>query len=370
MSYKLLYSITAFAVSFACGMVFFPWIMDFCKRRGLYDIPNSRKVHKSAIPRLGGVAFIPSTLIGILTVALLADATEGGEISLHSWTMLFMMGVGMVYIVGLIDDIVGVRARKKLFVQLMAASLLPLSGLWLNNLGGLFGVREIPMWIGMPLTIFAVAFVSNAVNLIDGIDGLSGGLALISLTGFMILCHNRGLTYHVVMILSMMGVITAYLYYNIFGDEKKNRKIFMGDTGSLTIGFVLAFLALKISMTNDSRNILHSMGLLQSMTLLLIPVFDVVRVIIVRMSNGRSPMKPDKNHIHHKLMRTGMTAHQALCFILGLQIFFIILNFLLMGNLKITWILILDIVLYIAIQLVIDVYIRRNGQQPREFLTK
>ena len=368
MSNSILYSFTAFVVSFACGMMFIPWILDFCKRRGLYDIPNARKIHKSKIPRLGGVAFIPSTLIGFTAVALLANSNEGGNIPLHSWTLLFIMGVGMIYIIGLIDDIVGVRARKKLIIQFVAAALLPLSGLWLNNLGGLFGVREIPMWVGVPLTIFSVAFVSNAVNLIDGIDGLSGGLTLIALTGFVFLCYDRGLTYHLVMIMSLMGVITAYLYYNIFGDETKNRKIFMGDTGSLSIGFMLAFLALKISMTNDARNMLHSMGLLQSMTLLLIPIFDVVRVIIVRISNGRSPMKPDKNHIHHKLMRAGLSTHQTLCFILVLQILFIGLNFLLMDNIKITWILIIDIVLYTGIQLIIDVFIRKQGRLPREFV--
>lgn len=367
MSNSIIYSFTAFVVSFACGMMFIPWILDFCKRRGLYDIPNARKIHKGAIPRLGGVAFIPSTFIGLLAVALLSTANEGRDVPMHTWTLLFIMGIGMIYIIGLIDDIVGLRARKKLIIQFVAASLLPLSGLWLNNLGGLFGVWEIPMWIGVPLTIFSVAFVSNAVNLIDGIDGLSGGLALISLTGFAFLCQNRGLNYHVIMIASLMGVITAYLYYNIFGDETKNRKIFMGDTGSLSIGFMLAFLALKISMTNDARNMLHSMGLLQSMTLLLIPIFDVVRVIFVRICNHRSPMKPDNNHIHHKLMRAGLSTHQTLCFILVLQLLFIGLNFMLMDNLKMTWILIIDIVLYTGIQLLIDVFIRKQGRSPREF---
>ena len=367
MSNSIIYSFTAFVVSFACGMMFIPWILDFCKRRGLYDIPNARKIHKGAIPRLGGVAFIPSTLIGLLIVALIASSSGDKQIPLHTWTLFFMMGVGMIYIVGLADDIVGVKARKKLIIQFSAAALLPLSGLWLNNLGGLFGVWEIPMWVGVPLTIFSVAFVSNAVNLIDGIDGLSGGLTLIALTGFAFLCYGRGLTYHVVMIMSLMGVITAYLYYNIFGDETKNRKIFMGDTGSLSIGFMLAFLALKISMTNDARNMLHSMGLLQSMTLLLVPIFDVVRVIFVRICNHRSPMKPDNNHIHHKLMRAGLSTHQTLCVILVLQLLFIGLNFMLMDNLKMTWILIIDIVLYTGIHLLIDVFIRKQGRSPREF---
>jgi len=163
-------------------------------------------------------------------------------------------------------------------------------------------------------------------------------------------------------------VLVAYLYFNLFGDERKNRKIFMGDTGSLSLGFLLAFLALKLSMVNDSIVTFDGNGLLISFSLLIVPVFDVFRVALVRIRNHHSPMLPDKNHIHHKLMRAGLKQSSALVFILALAIGFILLNaYLWCADVNLTGIVFTDITLYTLFHLSLDVVLRQKGQPTQLF---
>ena len=175
-----------FLVSAISGFIFTPQIISFCLKRKLYDLPNERKVHHSAIPRLGGVAFLPCMLLAFLVAMLvLSSLTPGIPVKVGLWSCVFLISIFMIYVVGIVDDLVGLGARTKFLVQIIAASLMPLSGLWVNDLYGLFGIYEIPFWVGAPITVFILVFIDNAMNLIDGIDGLSAGLALISLTGFL-----------------------------------------------------------------------------------------------------------------------------------------------------------------------------------------
>ncbi len=363
----LIYTIISFIASCICGWFTIPVVLDFCKRKGLYDIPNQRKVHKNAVPRLGGVVFMPCVFFGSLAAFTIAYVNGIQTITLSLWTVYFIVSITAIYITGLVDDIVGLSAITKLIVQLIAATMLPLSGLWLNNLYGLFGIYEIPYWVGVPLTIVAITFISNAINLIDGIDGLSGGLTLIALSGFIVAFCKWHLWTYVVIIAALMGVIAAYLYYNIWGDATKNRKIFMGDTGSLSIGFLLAFLCIKLSMSDTGLRPYNGNGLLLSFTVIIVPVFDVFRVALLRITHHRSPMTPDKNHIHHKLLRTGANQSQVLVVVLSLQAFLCLVNYLLSQLTGITVIVLTDIVLYIAFHLCLNRMIIRRGEKPHLF---
>jgi UDP-N-acetylmuramyl pentapeptide phosphotransferase/UDP-N-acetylglucosamine-1-phosphate transferase len=236
-----------------------------------------------------------------------------------------------------------------------------------NNLYGLFGIHEIPFYIGAPLTVVTVTFISNAINLIDGIDGLSGGLTVIILCGFAVSFAYWQLWYYVIIICALIGILIAYLYFNILGDEKKNRKIFMGDTGSLSIGFLLAFLSLKLVMKNSSVLQSSSDELLLAFSLLLVPTFDVFRVSLLRIRNGHSPMRADKNHIHHKLLRCGLSPHATLAAILCLALAFLAINYLMYQFASITAIVITDIAIYSAIHLAVNYSIKRRGGQPHVF---
>lgn len=349
MSQNIIFTIAAFVISMLSGFVMIPQILNYCKQKNLYDIPNERKVHKNAIPRLGGLCFMPSMLLAFLLAMAVFGRVSGKEqITLNLWSAFFFISLMLIYGVGIIDDIIGLGARTKFMVQIAAAALVSFSGLYINNLYGLFGVTEIPAYLGIPISIFVIVFIDNAINLIDGIDGLAGGLAFLALGGFLICFAREGVWTYCILISGLMGVLIPYLYFNIFGNAEKNRKIFMGDSGSLTLGFILGFLFVKFAMDNPQVMSYRTDGLMLSLTLLLVPMFDVVRVVFVRLYKKQHLFQADKNHIHHRLMQTGLSQHQSLLVILALAFFYVAINILLFQfmQLSITIIIAIDVVIY------------------------
>ena len=167
------------------------------------------------------------------------------------------------------------------------------------------GIHGVPYAVGLPLTVLAIVFIDNAVNLIDGIDGLAASLSIVAFAGFAYIFAVQGIWSYAILISGIIGVLLAFLYFNLFGDVSRNRKIFMGDAGSLTLGFILGVLCVKYSMNNDSVILLRRFDFIVPFTLLVVPVFDAVRVSVVRISHGVSPFKADKRHIHHKAHACG-----------------------------------------------------------------
>lgn len=353
-------TIAAFVISAVCGFVFIPIILNFCKEKKLYDIPNYRKSHKNGIPRLGGISFIPSMLVAFIIALSLLNYNRAHNLTINIWSLYFLLGILFIYVIGIIDDIIGLQAMTKFIVQIIAACLIPLSGLYINNMYGFCNIWEIPPYIGCPLTVFVIVFINNSINLIDGIDGLAGGIAIIALTGFGYLFAQHGVWSYVILIAGFIGVLVPYQYFNILGKVEDNRKIFMGDSGSLTLGFILGFLFVKYSMYVPDLIPCKKDGLLLAYTLLIVPTFDVARVILIRLRNRKPIFGADKNHIHHKLIRTGMNQHQARVSILSIAIIFIIINFILFHFIYTTFIVIIDIFLYIVVNLIIDFILTRN----------
>ena len=360
--------VVALVTSAVCGFVAIPNILNFCLKRRIFDIPNSRKVHKNPVPRLGGISFIPSMLLAfILALAMLSHEYKGHVIQINLWSAFFLLSLLIIYSLGIIDDLTGLGARVKFSVQIIAAVLLPASGLYINNLYGLFGINAIPAWFGVPFTVFAIVFVVNAMNLIDGIDGLCAGISELALAGFLLAFCEEGLYAYCILIAGLMGVLIPYLYYNLFGGPKRDKKIFMGDSGSLTLGFILSFLSVKLSMDNSAVMPFNPWHMPIALSLLLVPVFDVVRVILHRLRTHRSPFHPDKNHIHHKLIRYGLTMHQSLIVIVAIALAFLAVNtvvFYLSGSF--TLMLIVDILLYTALALCLDSATRHKIQEERQ----
>jgi len=359
----ILFTIIAFIASVICGFVFIPRILNFCKKKNLYDIPNERKVHKNAIPRLGGISFIPSMLVAFFVTLGLISVQGDHVVTLNLWSIYFFVGLMMIYVVGLIDDIIGLTPINKFVVQILSACALPVSGLYFNNFYGFLGINEIPYYLGMPLTVFVVVFIVNAMNLIDGIDGLSGCLSMLALAGFLHSFAIQGMWYYVILIAGLMGVLVPFLYFNIFGEADKNRKIFMGDAGSLSLGFILAFLCVKFAMDNQLVMPYRRNGLLLSYTLLIVPVFDVVRVSLVRLHHHKPIFKADKNHIHHKLMRAGFNQHQTLIIIIMLALFFILINHVLASYCFFTCDILIDIAIWIIFHQILNVFISRRKSE-------
>lgn len=358
---NIILTLGAFLSSIVCGLLFIPLILNYCKDKQIYDIPNSRKVHKTKVPRLGGVSFLPSMLLSFLVALfILANQYQGRKIEINLWSLYFITSLTMVYSVGIIDDLIGLGAKFKFTVQIVAASLLPIAGLYINNLCGLFGIYEIPYWIGAPLTVFVIVFIDNAMNLIDGIDGLCASIGLLALCAFLYYFWLDELFIYCILIASLIGVLIPYLYFNLFGKAENNRKIFMGDSGSLTLGFILGFLFVKYTMDNRAVMPFDESHLMTAYSPLIVPTFDVVRVTIHRLRNRRPIFEADKNHIHHKLMSAGMSMHQALIAILLLAIFFTVTNHAIYPLAGITFTFIIDVAIYTLIHIMFNTLILRK----------
>ncbi|MBR5686625.1 MAG: undecaprenyl/decaprenyl-phosphate alpha-N-acetylglucosaminyl 1-phosphate transferase [Prevotella sp.] len=360
MNQYILYFSAAFLLSAACGFVSIPLILDFCKRKRLYDIPNERKVHANAIPRLGGICFMPSMLLAFIGSVFFLDYQAGlNKLDISLWTIMFFISLMLIYVTGIIDDIIGLKAQTKFIVQVVAACFLPLSNLYINNFYGFLGIHEIPYWLGFPLTVFIIVFIDNAINLIDGIDGLAGGLSLLALGGFLYCFSMEGLWAYSILIAGLMGVLGAFLYFNIWGKPDRNTKLFMGDSGSLTLGFILGFLFVKFAMDNPNVMPYRTDSLMLSLTLLTIPMFDVVRVTFVRLIQHKPLFSADKNHIHHRLMKAGLNQHQTLITILLFALAYTVINLFLyeIVGMLLTWIILIDIVIYVLFHRVVSSFI-------------
>ena len=358
-----IYIIGAFLLSLISGFIFIPLILDFCQRKGIYDIPNERKVHKNAIPRLGGIIFMPNMLLAFSIVILMMNPHIGHRtIQPNLWSFYFLISLMVIYFTGFLDDLIGLNARVKFCAQIISATLIPMAGLCINTLYGFCGIHDISYWPSALLTVFVMVFIMNAINMIDGIDGLCASLSFLALGGFLICFWREGLDLYCTLIAGMMGGLVPFFYHNVFGRAEQNRKIFMGDSGSLTLGFILSFLFVKFASYNPHVMPFHIDGLIIPFTLLIVPVFDTVRIIMVRIHHHLPLFKADKNHIHHKLMRAGLTQHQTLAIIVGISLSYIILNYLLFQFIDITYILLLDIVIYILLHYIINLRIRHREE--------
>lgn len=357
--------IGTFFFSMVCGFICTPLIIRYCKKKNLYDIANFRKVHKGNIPRLGGICFTPSMLAAFFFALFLHNTTNSNnQITISIWSVTFFICIMIIYACGIVDDIAGLKPRTKFLIEFLAASMFPMSGLYINNLYGFFGIYNIPFYIGALITVFVIVFIVNAYNLIDGIDGLASGLSIMAFTGFFICFAINEMWIYCMLIAALMGVILSFMYFNLFGKESKSTKIFMGDSGSLTIGFILSFLFIKLSMDTGKNFPLPTEKLLIAFSLITIPIFDTFRIIIERMINKRDIFKADKNHIHHKLLRMGLNQHQALVAILAIAIFYVAITFVLSQFITFTAIFIIDLVLWYAINRIINNRILNCGKQP------
>lgn len=355
----------SFLIALLLGIVMIPNILLVSYRKRLFDLPDPRKVHTCPVPRLGGISFLPAIVITFALIMgfriLHGIPVENLPLSRTLYEFLFyIVGAMLLYLTGVQDDLIGVGYRRKFLIQILAALLLVGCGDWIRSLGGLFGIYDLPAWLGIPLTVFLVVYITNAINLIDGIDGLASGLCCISLTMLTYMHIYVGQYVYAFLALATLGILIPFWCYNVFGNAQKGHKLFMGDTGSLTLGYILSFLVIHLSFVHFDEVEHTNPSLAIALSTLIVPLFDVVRVVLHRVRNGKSPFLPDKNHFHHKLLRTGMRVRWVMVTILAISLFFIGLTFVLLPYCNVTYILIIDVVLWIALHLYLDVLIVRK----------
>lgn len=355
----LVLMVMCFTVALAMSFLIIPRVLVVAYRKRLFDYPNERKVHKAAVPRLGGFSFLPSILFSLLfsfgVRYLMGFEVPTGVLGFIVPELYFLFcGLILLYLAGIKDDLIGLRYRAKFLIQIIAVCLLPLSGLWINNLYGLFGIHELSPWIGIPFTVLVVVFIINAINLIDGIDGLASGLSIISLLVMATLFYVHGAWTYAMLAFAALGTLIPFFYYNVFGKAEHCRKIFMGDTGSLTMGYLLAFLVVRYSSCHPELVPCSEDRFVIAFSTLLVPIFDVFRVMLVRARNSKHIFKADKNHFHHKLLAIGLTPRKGMMSILMIAVAFICFNFLLASVVNNTILLLGDIAIWIGLNLWLD----------------
>ncbi len=357
-----------FAVSL--GMVIIPRILVISHKKRLYDVPDARKVHTMPVPRLGGLSFFPVILMSMFLVIGFRLYFWDMDTSSLSFNMLYeylflFVGMTLLYLVGVCDDLVGVGYRYKFAVQIAAALLLVLSGNWFDSLGGLFGIYSVPAWIGMPFTVFIVVYITNAINLIDGIDGLASGLCCIALSVLSVIFFLRGQYVYALLAICTLGILMPFWCYNVFGNANRGHKLFMGDAGSLTLGYVISFLIIHMSVTNEVSPTLSNPYMVIAFSTVLVPLLDVIRVVLHRLREHKNPFLPDKNHFHHKLLRTGMRVRMVMVTILGIAVSFIGLNAWLAWQMNITFLLGINLILWSSLHLTINCFIAKTPVEER-----
>lgn len=354
------YNLMAFVIGAIATSVTIPLIIAFCRKFGYFDQPNQRKVHKAAIPRLGGMAFLPSLALSFAVTMLVYYSQSMFYPDFHFTSALMVIGAAVVFLVGGMDDLLDLPANLKFVILAIGSLALPICNLAIDNLYGFFGIYEVPQWVAYPLTVLVIMTIVNAINLIDGIDGLASGISVICLATFVYLFTDLRYIIFTVMSAALLGSVLAFMGFNIFGRVGR-MKIFMGDAGSLILGYVLAYLAIKYMMVTEQDVYTDINPILIPYSLFVVPVFDLVRVAFTRLASGEPMFHADQRHIHHILMRCGLTMHQTLAVILGLVVFFIFGNLSLDDmHVPITIILFLDIAIYLLFFVVAFVVIDRR----------
>lgn len=318
--------ILGFAFSFLISYLSIPTIIKISRKKNLMDEPGNRSSHIRKIPNLGGIALFYS--IGICASIFAYELFD-------IYKFLFASLIVLLY-VGVMDDIVVMRAYKKLIAQVLVSLLIVLgSDVRIRSLFGVFGVYELNYFLSVVFSVVTFIILINAFNLIDGIDGLAGSYSLLCSLFFGISYFRLG-EYNfplVVFCAIIIGAVLAFLYYNL--SNSRSTKIFMGDTGSMILGFLLAFTAVCFidifidkEIPGVPRYFLQSAPVI-AVAILIFPIVDTLNVIMIRLSQKRSPFDADKNHIHHSLLELGLSHRRATFYILVYYLFVVaVANFL------------------------------------------
>ena len=365
-----------FLVSALLGVMVIELLLIVTYKRRLFDNPDARKVHKLPVPRLGGVSFLPVMMITIaVTVGMMYHLGYTGLFEQEYYVLIqlaVLLGSGMLmFIVGVADDLVDVDFRIKLLFQFVASCIVVLSGLWIKNYCGLFGIHRIPGFFGMPLSVLLIIYIINSINMIDGIDGLASGLVILSLITLTGIAYGENHFLHMVIGVTLLGVVAAFWLFNMFGSRERCRKVFMGDSGSLTLGLFLSFLIINASDFGEEDLSLNGYYMSIGLSTLIIPMLDMPRIVIWRLIHGRSPFRADNNHIHHLLMRCGLSQHGTLGVLIGMDVALILLTVLIARKLPVTMVFCIDVLVWYAFTGLVIVFLRRKEKaslsaQPTE----
>jgi UDP-GlcNAc:undecaprenyl-phosphate GlcNAc-1-phosphate transferase len=328
-----------------------PSIVHIAHLKNLLDTPNGRTVHKSLTPRLGGVAVFAGFMSALTIFAPLNNGVKE-----------LLAGCIILFFVGLKDDLVTISVGKKFVGQLLASGVVMImADVRVTSFQGILGINTLPVGISYAFTFVMIIGITNAINLIDGLDGLAGTIVLI-LTGTFGYYFYRygGATFsnYAFVAVCLIGGMLGFLRYNFH-----KASVFMGDTGSLVCGFIVSILAIQfIELGGRTGQPFGNVAPAVTLGVLFVPLFDTLRVFILRMAAGHSPFSPDKNHIHHRIMAMGFPQISTVLLLglLNIVVVLFVINFYFIGNLPLIGILVL---FSVALSVFLGVYQSRAARR-------
>lgn len=305
--------ILSLSLSFAITFLSIPVIIRVAEMKKLFDVPDARKVHINPIPSLGGLGIFAGFILAILISLPPGSAPE---------FQYYIAAAFIIFFLGIKDDILVISPVKKFIGQLLAAFIIVYKGgVQIKSMHGFLGVYDMPEMFSLALTYFTIIVIINSFNLIDGIDGLAGSLAVLSASLFGLYFIAVEQTSYAILSFALSGSMLAFLIFNF-----SPARIFMGDTGSLLTGLVAAILVIKfINVSDQSSALPVPAAPAVGFSILIIPLVDTLRVFSVRMLHRRSPFSPDRNHVHHLLLDYGMTHRTITLVLVSLNIVFIMI---------------------------------------------
>ena len=298
-------------VALACTSWIYPYILKVAKAKNIVDNPDNRKLQRVPIPVLGGLTVAFGILSGLMVLNLL-----GG---FHDMFSVFA-SVVIILIIGMMDDMISLSPKVKLVAQVILVLYMILStGNQICDLHGFWGFSGIPHYISILLTVFACVGIINAINLIDGVDGYSSGYTIVSSLLFGWMFYELGNIQMVALAVIVAVSLIPFFLHNVFG---KHSKMFIGDAGTLSLGIIFStFVITILSPRPGEVDLSVNLGLVPfALAVLCVPVFDTLRVMSVRILRGKSPMSPDKTHLHHLFIELGYSHIGTTMSILGINL--------------------------------------------------
>lgn len=302
-------------VSCLLALASMPFVIQIAKKKNFVVRPNKRMSHVGDIPNIGGLAICFSFLLSYMVFTY--NAFQEAQ--------FLLIGVFAIVAIGFTDDILVLSPFTKLIGESLASvALIGFADIRITHLHGLFGINEIGIIPSYIISLFVIVAIINSINLIDGVDGLASGLGIVYCLFFAIYFQLVGDTNWAILSICLIGALTVFFFYNVFG---KKQKIFLGDSGSLLLGYMLAAFVFHFCEVNAYHQVPDSFFMSAapavSVCVLSIPIFDMIRVSLSRIRHHRSPFQADKNHIHHLLLQTGLTHLQTTAVLLVISILLI-----------------------------------------------
>ncbi|MFW6228754.1 MAG: MraY family glycosyltransferase [Alkalispirochaeta sp.] len=287
-------------------------ILHYAHKHKWYDEHSHRKIHTTDTPRLGGIGVFLAFVVAALSGLVLVLSPEQFEVWSKGSIALIILGMAVMHGLGIYDDFVNLPAPIKFFVQLVSGGIVAFSGALLRSIDIPFlGVLELPLWLAIPATVIWIVSIANAINLIDGADGLAGGFSAISAFFMGLIALGQGNLLTAVIAFALVGALVGFLVFNF-----PPARIFMGDSGSLFLGFVLAVLPL-LGLYRHSPGAGTVFAVVPTLSILYLPITDTVMAIVRRRARGLPVHAADREHIHHRLIDRGHTGRRLLAIIYG-----------------------------------------------------